>query len=285
MASEMVDQLEPWSHLHGKIVMVTGASSGLGLEICLDLAKAGCRIVAVARRIDRLNSLCNQINKMKVRIGGIDEGSNRAIAVHLDITANGPTIEASIEKAWNAFGHIDVLINNAGVRGKVKSAAELSKEEWNHEVKTNLTGTWSVSKYMSVRMRDAGCGGSIINISAVGGLNRALTPRGVAYGSSKAGIDQMTKIMALELGDYNIKVNSIAPGLLRSEITENLYQYAAGLKNVLKRTFPLAVESVHPTVTSLIRYLIQDSSTYITGNVFIVDAGYTLPAFPIFSSL
>ncbi|KAL8483129.1 hypothetical protein ACS0TY_025982 [Phlomoides rotata] len=115
MASEMVDQLEPWSHLDGKIVMVTGASSGLGLEICLDLAKVGCRIVAAARRIDRLNSLCNQINKMEVRICGIDEGSDRAIAVDLDIRANGPSIKASIEKAWNAFGHIDVLINNAGI--------------------------------------------------------------------------------------------------------------------------------------------------------------------------
>ncbi|KAL8483128.1 hypothetical protein ACS0TY_025981 [Phlomoides rotata] len=157
---------------------------------------------------------------------------------------------------------------------KVKSVTELSEEEWNHEVKTNLTGTWSVSKYISLHMRESGHGGSIINISSVSSLNRALTRGGVAYASSKAGIDQMTK------------VNSIAPGVFRSEITENLYQNAAGLKNVLKRTVPLAeTETVLPAVTSLIRYLIHDSSTYITGNVFIVDAGATLPAFPIFSSL
>lgn len=98
--------------LEGKIVMVTGASSGLGFEFCVDLANAGCRIVAAARRIDNLNSLCDQINDIN------SPTSPRAIAVELDITANGCTIEACVEKAWNAFGHIDALINNAGVRGR-----------------------------------------------------------------------------------------------------------------------------------------------------------------------
>lgn len=113
MATEILHQLEPWSHLDGKTVMVTGASSGLGLEFCLDLAKAGCRVVAAARRIDRLKSLCNQINALDAPSGGLC----RAIAVELDVTANGPVIAASVERAWAAFGSIDALINNAGVRG------------------------------------------------------------------------------------------------------------------------------------------------------------------------
>lgn len=116
MASAILDnQLEPWSKLEGKIVMVTGASSGLGLEFCLDLAKAGCRIVAAARRVDRLESLCQQINQMATAAGG---GSRQAIAVQLDVTADGKAIEASVQKAWDEFGCIDALINNAGVRGK-----------------------------------------------------------------------------------------------------------------------------------------------------------------------
>lgn len=110
------NQLEPWSNLEGKTVMVTGASSGLGLEFCLDLARVGCRIVAAARRTDRLKSLCEQINRMEDPAGN-GGGSSRAIAVELDVTAAGAAIEAGVERAWGAFGHIDTLINNAGVRG------------------------------------------------------------------------------------------------------------------------------------------------------------------------
>lgn len=111
--------LEPWSQLPAKIVLITGASSGLGLEFCIDFAKAGCRIVAAARRVERLESLCDEINKIHCpnASGVASDGSPRAIPVELDVTADGPAIEAAIERAWAAFGHVDVLINNAGVRG------------------------------------------------------------------------------------------------------------------------------------------------------------------------
>ncbi|PIN25057.1 Reductase [Handroanthus impetiginosus] len=282
---DQVFELEPWSHLDGKIIMVTGASSGLGLEFCLDLAKAGCRIVAAARRMDRLESLCEQINQMNEPTNDAEGDYRQAIAVELDVSANSRAIEASIKRAWDAFGHIDGLVNNAGVRGQVKSSLELSEEQWNHVVNTNLTGSWLVSKFVGTRMRKAGRGGSIINISSISGLNRAQLRGAVAYSSSKAGLDSMTKIMALELGDYNIRVNAIAPGLFKSEITEDLVQ-KKWLENVAKRTVPLRTFGTSdPALTSLVRYLIHDSSNYISGNIFIVDSGYTLPGFPIFSSL
>ncbi|XP_057770431.1 uncharacterized protein LOC130990220 [Salvia miltiorrhiza] len=281
MATEILHQLEPWSHLDGKIVMVTGASSGLGYEFCLDLAKAGCRVVAAARRTDRLRSLCDQINAMDAPNGS---SSCRAIAVELDVSAGGPAIAASVERAWAAFGSINALINNAGVRGQVRSSIDLSEEEWNSVVKTNLNGSWLVSKYVGERMRST-AGGSIINISSVSGLNRSTFRGGVAYGASKAGLDYMTKAMALELGDYNIRVNSIAPGVFKSEITEDLLQ-KNWMKNVAEKSVPLKTFGTSdPALTSLIRYLIHHSSSYVSGNVFIVDAGYTLPGYPIFSSL
>ena len=103
--------------LEGKVVMVTGASAGLGLEFCLDLAKAGCRIIAAARRIDRLKTLCDEINAA----GGV-----RAVAFELDVTADGRVVDAAVQKAWEAFGRIDALVNNAGVRGNLSLSRFLS---------------------------------------------------------------------------------------------------------------------------------------------------------------
>ncbi|XP_009596119.1 uncharacterized protein [Nicotiana tomentosiformis] len=274
-----VDHLE--RQLEDKVVFVTGASVGLGREFCLDLARSGCKVVAAARRTDRLKSLCDEINAMA--------SSNvevvRAVAVVLNVTADGPLIKASVQKAWDAFGHIDVLINNAGVRGEIKSAVDISEEEWHNTLRTNLTGSWLVSKYVGKHMQAAKRGGSIINISSIAGLNRISVRGGIAYSSSKAAMDSMTKVMALELGEHNVRVNAIAPGIFKSEITEKLLQ-KDWLKNVATRSVPLKTfGTTNPALTSLVRYLVHDSSNYISGNIFIVDSGYTLPGIPIFSSL
>jgi len=278
---------QEWDELAGKVVMVTGASSGLGLEFCLDLAKAGCRIVAAARRVDRLVSLCHQINHLPLPPppSASVPRSPRAVALELDVCADAPTIESAVYKAWDAFGHIDALVNNAGVRGNVKSPLDLSEEEWNNVLKTNLTGAWLLSKYVCIRMRDAERGGSIINISSISGIDRGQKPGSVAYASSKAGLNALTKAMALELGVHKIRVNSIAPGIFKSEITEGLLQ-KSWLPNVVNKIVPLRTYGTSdPALTSMVRYLIHDSSEYVSGNIFIVDAGATLPGVPIFSSL
>ncbi|XP_010530038.1 PREDICTED: uncharacterized protein LOC104806573 isoform X2 [Tarenaya hassleriana] len=271
-------QLEPWCELGDKVVLVTGASSGLGREFCLDLGRAGCRIIAAARRADRLNSLCDEINTL-------GSAEPRAVALELDVCADAATIKASVKKAWDMFGRIDVLINNAGIRGTVKTSLDLSEEEWDRVFRTNLTGPWLVSKYVCRLIREAKRGGSVINISSIAGIQRGMLPGGVAYNSSKGAVNIMTRMMALELGEHKIRVNSIAPGLFRSEITGTLME-KGWLKKVAERTVPLKeYGTVDPALTSLLRYLIHDSSEYVTGNTFIVDAGATLPGVPIFSSL
>ncbi|KAG7627512.1 Short-chain dehydrogenase/reductase SDR [Arabidopsis thaliana x Arabidopsis arenosa] len=274
---EVLKQLEPWCELKDKVVLVTGASSGIGREICLDLGKAGCKIIAVARRVDRLNSLCSEINSSSST--GI-----QAAALKLDVTSDAATIQKVVQGAWGIFGKIDALINNAGIRGNVKSSLDLSKEEWDNVFKTNLTGPWLVSKYVCVLMRDAKLGGSVINISSIAGI-RGILPGALAYACSKIGVDTMSKMMAVELGVHKIKVNSIAPGIFKSEITQGLMQ-KEWFKNVTERTVPLKLQqTVDPGITSLVRYLIHDSSQYISGNTYIVDSGATLPGVPIFSSL
>ncbi|CAI9761188.1 unnamed protein product [Fraxinus pennsylvanica] len=282
-----MESLEPWQELENKVVMVTGASSGLGRVFCLDLAKAGCKIIAAARRIDRLKSLCDEINNGIASSKSSDPSHDqaRAVAVELDVSASGPTIEASVQKAWDSFGRIDALVNNAGIRGPLHTPLELSEEEWDNIMKTNLKGTWLVSKYVCMRMRDTKLGGTVINISSIAGLHRGQLPGGLAYASSKVAVNTMTKVMAMELGAFKIRVNSISPGLFNSEITQGLMQ-KDWLKNVALKTVPLRTFGTSdPALTSLVRYLIHDSSEYVTGNVFIVDAGATLPGVPIFSSL
>nr|GMD39885.1 3-oxoacyl-[acyl-carrier-protein] reductase FabG-like [Ipomoea batatas] len=280
--------LEPWRDLTGKVAMVTGASSGTGREISLDLAKAGCRVIAAARRVDRLKSLCDEING----VGSGEPSSEpisgtpiRAVAIELDVSADGPAIEAAVQRAWDAFGRIDALINNAGIRGRVHTPLDLTEEEWNDLTKTNLTGTWLVSKYVSLHMCNAKLGGSIVNISSISGLNRGQLPGGLAYTTSKTAVNALTRVMALELGANKIRVNSISPGLFKSEITQGLMQ-KDWLNNVALRTVPLRTFGTsNPALTALVRYLIHDSSEYISGNTYIVDAGNTLPGVPIFSSL
>ncbi|KAI3525951.1 hypothetical protein L1887_05088 [Cichorium endivia] len=281
-------ELEPWRDLRGTIVMVTGASSGIGWEFCIDLAKAGCRIIAAARRTDRLKALCDAINNLD--ISGTNRNEDRdnnvlAVAVELDVSADGPTIKASVLKAWDAFGRIDALINNAGIRGPVRNPLNLSEEDWDRTFTTNVKGSWLVSKYVSLQMVAFNQAGSIINISSTAGLTRGHLPGALAYASSKSALNTMTKVMAMELGGQKIRVNSISPGIFKSEITEELLK-KKWLENVVSKTVPLRELGVtDPGLTSLVKYLIHGTSDYVTGNVFIVDSGYTLPGLPIYSSL
>ncbi|XP_076958234.1 uncharacterized protein LOC143633904 isoform X3 [Bidens hawaiensis] len=269
--------MEPSLDLSGKIVMVTGASSGLGWEFCINLAKSGCRIIASARRTNRLKVLCDKINNFNQHIV--------AVPLELDVSADGPVIEVSVRKAWDAFGRIDVLINNAGIRGPVQNPLDWSEKDWDKIFRTNVKGSWLVSKYVCLQMRAFNHAGSVINISSIAGLQRTHGPGSLAYATSKSALDTMTKVMAMELGKHKIRVNSICPSLFKSEITEELMQ-KKWLKNVASKAAPLReFGTTDPALTSLVRYLIHDSSYYVTGNIFVVDTGLTLSGVPIYSFL
>lgn len=258
--------LPPWSRLEGQVVLVTGASSGIGRDFCLDLARAGCRVVAAARRADRLRSLCDEINPSAA------SRAPRAVAVEVDVAAGGSALEAAVQKAWDAFGRIDALVNNAGIRGAVHSPLDWPEDEWDRIIKTNLTGSWLVAKHVCRRMRDAKLKGSVVNITSIAGLNRGHLPGSTGYASSKAAVHYATKIMALELGADRIRVNSIAPGLFKSEITAPLFQ-KRWLSTVASKIVPLKEHgATDPALTSLVRFLIHEASSYVTGNIFIVDS-------------
>ncbi|KAL8090862.1 uncharacterized protein LOC141698518 [Apium graveolens] len=278
--SSVSDKLEPWCSLNGKVVLITGASSGSGREFSIILAKYGCKVIAAARRLDRLKSLCNIINAQS------SSHTPRAVPLELDVMAEPEVVEAAIQKAWSAFGHIDVLINNAGLRGSASSAMKLTKEQWDQVLNVNLYGAWICSKYVALHMQATNRGGSIINISSISGLNRVQSKGSIAYSSSKAGMHAMTTVMALDLGTHNIRVNTIAPSIFRSEITEELFN-EKWLLEVVKKIVPLPYHesTVETAFIPLIRYLIDDSSKYVTGNIFIVDGGSSIAGVPLYSSL
>lgn len=258
-------------------MLITGASSGLGREFAVSFAKQGCNVVVTARRLDLLRSLCNQIEQLN--------SSSKAVMVQLDVSSSEPLIDLAVKEAWHSFGSIDILVNNAGYRGSVKSPLQYEEEEWNTVINTNLRGAWLVSKAIGNRMRDAGKKGSIINISSTASVNRGNLPRSMIYAISKVGLNQLTKAMALELGKYGIRVNSIAAGLFKSEITKGVFENDWFYK-VAERIVPQQRwGSTDPDLTSLLLLLASNSSSYITGNIFIVDGGHTIPGFPLWSSL
>ncbi|KAF9621370.1 hypothetical protein IFM89_020029 [Coptis chinensis] len=184
----------------------------------------------------------------------------------------------------NSNGQAYILCS-IGALGSVASPLDMSEDEWDNTLRTNLTGSWLVSKYVCSCMCKAGQPGSVINIASIGGLDRGQLPGGVGYSASKAAVNAMTRVMALELGVHKIRVNSISPGLFKSEITQGL-MHKEWLNKVALKTVPLRTFGTSdPALTSLVGYLIHDLSDYVSGNMFIVDAGATLPGVPIFSSL
>ncbi|KAG6500572.1 3-oxoacyl-[acyl-carrier-protein] reductase FabG-like [Zingiber officinale] len=265
--------------LEGKVVMVTGASSGIGRDLCLSLASAGCRVVAAARRADRLKTLCEDITALR------PGNPTAAAAVVLDISGGEAVVAAAVRRAWDAFGRIDGLVNNAGIRGGVHASLDWPKEEWDDIIRTNLTGTWLVSKHVCRLMRDAKVNGSVINVSSIAGLLGSRTPGAIAYDASKTAVHALTQAMALDVGAYNIRVNAIAPGLFKSEITASLMEMP-WLSALTKKLVPLkTLGTTDPAITMLVQYLLHDSSEYISANVFIVDAGTSLTGVPLYSSL
>jgi len=250
----------PIFDLTGKVALVTGASSGLGLRFSEVLAGHGAAVVLVARRADRLDTLKTQIEKS----GG------RAVAVEADVR-DRTAMQAAFDAAEKAFGTVTILVNNAGVVHSGR-AVELKEEQWRRVLATNLDAVFYWAQEAARRMLAAGKGGAIVNIASILGLN---VDKGVvAYATSKAGVIQLTKALALELAFKGIRVNAIAPGWIVTDINR---AYLSGEEGAaMKRQIPMGRFGEESDLDGPLLLLVSDAGRYMTGATIVADGGQSV---------
>ncbi|MGI9304925.1 MAG: SDR family NAD(P)-dependent oxidoreductase [Gammaproteobacteria bacterium] len=244
--------------LHGRIALVSGASSGLGRHFALTLARAGARVVLAARRTQKLEELA----------GEIESEGGKAAAVTMDVT-EAASIKAGFDDAQTAFGVPGIIVNNSGVAATT-AALEISQDEWDKVLDTNLRGAWLLAQEASRRMVDAQVGGSIINIASILGFRVA---NGLAaYAASKAALVQVTRTLALELARHGIRVNAIAPGYILTDMNREFLTSEAAAP-VIKR-IPQRRVGAPEDLDGALLLLASDASGYMTGSTIVVDGGH-----------
>jgi 3-oxoacyl-[acyl-carrier protein] reductase len=247
-------------NLSGRVALVTGASSGLGLHFAEVLAESGAAVVLVARRVDRLEAL-------KARI---DKNGGRAIAVQADVRERA-AIGAAFDAAERQFGTVTVLVNNAGV-AHAGRAVELAEEEWRRVLSTDLDAVFYWSQEAARRMLAAGTGGAIVNIASVLGIG---VGKGVAaYATAKAGVIQLTKALALELGFNGIRVNAIAPGWIVTELNREYLTSEKG--SAMTRQIPMGRFGEERDLDGALLLLASDAGRFITGATIVADGGQSV---------
>ncbi|HEX3937238.1 MAG TPA: glucose 1-dehydrogenase [Xanthobacteraceae bacterium] len=243
--------------LHGRVALVTGASSGLGVRFAQCLAENGAAVVLVARRADRLDGVVAQIEKA----GG------KAIAVEADVR-DRVAMAAAFDAAEKAFGTVTILVNNAGVVSAGR-AVDLAEEEWRRILSTNLDAVFFCAQEAARRMLAAGKPGAIVNIGSVLGFG---VDKGViAYATAKAGVIQLTKALALELAFKGIRVNAIAPGWIVTELNRDYLQSERG--TTLRREIPIGRFGEERDLDGPLLLLASDAGRFVTGATIVADGG------------
>lgn len=249
--------------LEDRVALITGASSGLGAHIAQTLAKAGCTVVLAARRKQKLESVAAEI--------GSHAGSNdNVMSVIMDVT-NRQSVESAIAEVVARFGRIDILLNNAGVAESQK-LLEMTEEAWRLVLDTDLSAVWRVGQAVARQMVEQKTGGTIINIASILGM---ATQYGQAnYSAAKAGVIQLTKTMALELGRKNVRVNALAPGYFATEINKKFLASERG-KTYVDSLQPQRIGELHE-LDGAVLLLASAAASYINGSVVTVDGGTLL---------
>ncbi len=248
----------------GKVAVVTGASSGLGVAFAEALAEAGAHVALGARRADRLEH-----TKALVEAHG-----REAIAVATDVS-NPADCEALAAAAVQRWGRLDILVNNAGV-GASYPAHKEPPEHFRHIMDVNVNGTMWMAQAAARAMIAAGNGGSIVNVASVLGLTRSDLPQ-AAYSASKAAVVGLTRDLAAQwTARKGIRVNALAPGYFASEMTEPLMAHES-FDAMIKHRTPMGRQGEPEELCAALLFLASDAGSYVTGLTLPVDGGWTMP--------
>lgn len=241
--------------LKGKSALVTGASSGLGLHFARLLAAHGAAVTLAARRVEVLESECS----------AIEAAGGTARAVALDVTDTESVVAAMIAEAET----FDIVVNNAGISLPVP-LIDMREADWDSQIDTNLKGVFLVAQAAARHMREAGKGGSIVNIASILGLRVAGAVS--AYSASKAAVIQLTKSMALEWARHSIRVNALCPGYIETDLNRDFFASEAG--EALIRRIPQRRLGQLDDLDGPLLLLCSDAGRYMTGSVVAVDGGH-----------
>ena len=241
------------------VALVTGGSRGIGKAICLTMARKGIKVGVNYLRDGSADEVLKTIN---------EEGGT-AIGLQADVSKE-LEVKSMVMEMLEKFGRIDYLINNAGISDQTVPAVEQDVERWQKVIDIHLKGTYLCSKEVAKTMIKNNSG-RIINISSIVGINAL--PMRTAYGPAKAAIINLTKVLAIEWAKFNINVNAVAPGYIRTEMVEDYIQRGIVNENDLKKRIPTGKLGTGDEVAEVILFLCSMGASYINGATIVVDGG------------
>ena len=239
---------------NGKVAVITGGASGIGLATARKLLSEGAKVVLVDWNED-VSEIAKTLN-------------NDALGIRCDVSSD-TDVQKCVNEVIEKFGHIDLLVANAGIGGGPNKAHEVSVDEWNKVIGVNQTGVFLMNKYVISEMLKTG-GGAIVNTSSMYGL--VGTTMSFAYSASKGAINQMTRSLALTYARDNIRVNAVAPGYVDTPILAEVPKEA---KDAMANQLPVGRLGKDTEIANLICYLLSDDATFITGAIVPIDGGFT----------
>lgn len=246
--------------LTGRVAVVSGASSGIGVQFAEALAEQGADLVLLARRKEKLEEVAEKIREM----------GRECLTIKCDVTETDQ-IKDAVKQTIDRYGKVDILVNNAGAGGQTH-AQDTEDEDWEREISLNLTGLFKVSREFGKEMIKNKYG-RVINIASMYGLIGSVTG-GIAYHASKGGVVNFTRALAAHWAQYNITANAIAPGFFASEATGHLID-SEPFKELVKGTCPTARSGKEGELNPALIYLASDEASYTTGSIVVVDGGIT----------
>lgn len=255
--------MKDYFEMKGQVALVTGCSSGLGVQMARALASAGCNVVPIARRLEKLEEVAASIRA--------DFGVE-VLPLRCDITST-EQVEAVVAKALERFGRIDVLVNNAGT-GAVAPAEEITDAQFENEFQIDLFGSFKVARAVAAKAMIPAKYGRIINIASMYGLVGNKIAPASPYHAAKGGVVNLTRALAAEWGKHGITVNSICPGYFYTPLTVETLN-SEYFQNYAKQVIPLERYGNEGELDTAVLFLASPASAYVTGVALPVDGGYT----------